>query len=342
MITRSLLCAAVAGLAVLVGPAPAAARPPLRTVATGLDSPRGLAFGPHGELYVAESGRGGVGPCPAELEGGLACLGRTGAITRIAYGSQQRILSHLPSVAAPGGAGAAGPSDVSVDSGGHVYFTVGLGGGPRRRGPLIAGATGLYRAGPDTAVPAGLGAAGAGSNPNAVLVTGRDRLVVDAGRNALLRVGPRGRILTVATFPRRTVAAPAGLPGGPPAGTPILMAPTPTSVVRGPDGALYVGELTGFPFRPGQARIWRVEPGRPPQVYATGFTGVVDLAWAPDGHLYVLEAGTLLRVARRGPHQVVSAGLTAPGGLAVRGRHAYVTDCGVCRGTGSVVRIDLG
>ena len=27
------------------------------------------------------------------------------------------------------------------------------------------------------------------------------------------------------------------------------------------DGWLYVGELTGFPFPPGGARVWRVPPG---------------------------------------------------------------------------------
>ena len=36
----------------------------------------------------------------------------------------------------------------------------------------------------------------------------------------------------------------------------------PTSVIVGPDGALYVGELTGVPFRAGTARVWRVAAGR--------------------------------------------------------------------------------
>ena len=51
-------------------------------VMTGLDNPRGLAFGENGALYVAEAGRGGDGPC-AVLRGQTVCAGRTGAVTRL-------------------------------------------------------------------------------------------------------------------------------------------------------------------------------------------------------------------------------------------------------------------
>ena len=30
-----------------------------------------------------------------------------------------------------------------------------------------------------------------------------------------------------------------------------------------------------------------------------------------------------------------------PGGLAIRGDHAYVSNCGVCAGTGTVLRVAL-
>jgi hypothetical protein len=36
----------------------------------------------------------------------------------------------------------------------------------------------------------------------------------------------------------------------------------PNSVAQGPDGAYYVGELTGVPFEAGAARVYRVVPGR--------------------------------------------------------------------------------
>ena len=48
--------------AVFAIPAAAQAAAPV-PVMTGLDNPRGLAFGPEGGLYVAEAGKGGPGVC---------------------------------------------------------------------------------------------------------------------------------------------------------------------------------------------------------------------------------------------------------------------------------------
>ncbi|WP_229074575.1 ScyD/ScyE family protein [Actinoplanes sp. DH11] len=357
MIAKGIVAAVVGAAALIAASPPVTAAPALRTVASGLDNPRGIAFGPRGELYVAESGRGGPGPCQAGPEGGQVCFGRSGAITVLAAGRQWRVATGLPSLASPAGTEASGPSDVSVGADGRLHYTVGLGGSPdlRTRVPQLAGTAKLYRAGRTPVVLADLGehersanpdgVTPPDTNPTAVLTAKRGQLVVDAGGNSLLRVAARGRVATVAVFGARTV------PG--PDGTPVRMESVPTSVARGPDGALYVGELTGFPFPPGQARIWRIAPGQAPRVWATGFTNVIDLAWAPDGRLYVLEiahrgllsgdrTGALIRVDRDGGQRVVaSAGLTAPGGLAVRGRYAYVSNCSVCAGTGSVVRIGL-
>ena len=63
----------------------------------------------------------------------------------------------------------------------------------------------------------------------------------------------------------------------------------PTSVALGPDGALYVGELTGGPFPVGGASVWRVAEGEEPSQYAAGFSSIMGLAFGPDGTLYVAE-----------------------------------------------------
>lgn len=73
--------------------------------------------------------------------------------------------------------------------------------------------------------------------------------------------------------------------------------PVPTSVAVGPDGAYYVGELTGAPGVPGWSRIWRIEPGArnavcPSDACTVAFdslTAVIDVAFGPDGHLYAVE-----------------------------------------------------
>ena len=56
----------------------------------------------------------------------------------------------------------------------------------------------------------------------------------------------------------------------------------------GPGGALFVSELTGFPFPQGAARIFRVVPGHAPTVWATGLTNVTDLTWY-RGSLYAVQ-----------------------------------------------------
>lgn len=75
-------------------PSDIAAAQPFEVIASGLDNPRGLAFGPEGALYVVEAGRGGDGPCtPFELFGDVSCFGLTGAVTRIWGGKQERIVT---------------------------------------------------------------------------------------------------------------------------------------------------------------------------------------------------------------------------------------------------------
>src|SRR5690606_12626745 len=125
-----------------------------------------------------------------------------------------------------------------------------------------------------------------------------------------------------------------------------------TTVVRGPDGALYVGQLTGFPFPEGGARVYRVVPGQKPTVYASGFTNIIDIAFSGKD-LYVLEIaangllsgdpqGALIKVGKRNRHTtVLSEGLNMPGGLAIRDGYAYVSNCSVCPGQGSVLKTRL-
>ena len=325
--------------------------PKVTVVASGLDNPRGLGFARDGTLYVAEAGKGGSAPCLTGPEGDQVCYGTSGAITKVSHGHQYRVLRGLPSFASPDGSQAIGPSDVTFGDG-RLVFTIGLGADPavrasvpssgrnlgwlvRQSGPhvsRIADLSGFEAAhDPDGNVP--------DSNPNSVLATRSGYVVADAGGNDLLQVR-HGKVSTLAVFPSTMVDAPAEL--GLPPGTKIPMEAVPTSVVRGPDGAYYVGQLNGFPFVPGAAKVWRVVPGHKARVVASGFTNIIDLGFDRHGSLYVLEiarngllsndtTGALIKVGRYGEHRtVMSTGLTAPGGLAIKGDDAYVSNCSVC------------
>jgi hypothetical protein len=350
----------------MAGTTPAMAQTGAQVIASGLNNPRGLAFSPNGGLYVAEAGAGGSGPCFAGPEG-PACFGNSGSVTRIDARGQRRMLTGLPSYGAEStGDAAIGPSDVSFQGQGGMYVTEGLGldldfsktipalddMGRLLRSP---GASGRLKVVADLADfedannPTG---DEENSNPNSVLATSRGQVVSDAGANDLLLVAPNRKISVLATFPNRLVDAPPFL--GLPPGTQIPMDAVPTSVTRGPDGALYVGQLTGFPFPVGGANVYRIVPGKAPQVFASGFTNIIDIAFDTRGTLYVLEifqngllsgdpTGALIRVDRRGrQHVIMSTGLITPGGLALRHGAAYVSNCGTCAGAGEVLRIPLG
>jgi DNA-binding beta-propeller fold protein YncE len=99
-------------------------------VMSGLDNPRGLAFGPDGALYVAEAGSGGPGPCGTNGANEFRCYGPTGAISRLWRGVQTRVAVGLPSAGTPGGGPATGPHDIAFLGRGGACVTLGLGGGP--------------------------------------------------------------------------------------------------------------------------------------------------------------------------------------------------------------------
>ena len=77
----------------------------------------------------------------------------------------------------------------------------------------------------------------------------------------------------------------------------------PTAQTVGPDGALYIAELTGLPYPEGYARVLRVEdpgdvagfdgeggiPGGKATTYASGFDQIHSLAFDDEGSLFVLE-----------------------------------------------------
>jgi hypothetical protein len=356
-------CLPLAAAAMIAFAAPASAHHGIDVdvIAKKLDNPRHVAVAKNGDVYVAESGRGGdhatAKSCFDSAEG-FACTGRTGAITKISRWGQDRIVDGLASFAPVNGGSAIGPHGIYV-AGNEVYFTNGGPTGPTRgnppvlvlrdptlvnEDPISALYGRLFRVkGRDRIVPiadawtfenrfnpdAQVGNPIVDSNPVDVLVH-RDRFVMaDAGGNSVIRTDHRGRLEALSIFPN----IPKPNPFVP--GAIVPMQAVPTGVVEGPDGFYYVSQLTGFPFPVGDAKVFRVNPWTGAYtVYASGFTMAMDLDFGDDGTLYVLEIdsdnilggstdGSIWAVSKRGIKRKLAlpAGTLTEPGGIAVGRH---------------------
>jgi hypothetical protein len=264
------LASGTVALGLLCTPAIATAQPTFTSPVFG------LATAPDGSLLVADAGAGIV-----ELRDGAT-----------------RLIAPLPGV-----------SDVAPIKADDMFAITGGGTGP--------GAAKLYRVVNGKALQvADLGRFEATVNPDppeinpnpfdvAALGPGK-ALISDAGGNSLV-LFDKGKLDWIATLPVALVSTSNikslfGCPSGPPdiCGLPdqIPGQAVATSIAIGPDGAYYMGELKGFPAPAGESRVWRIEPGAHHatcgtspdcRVVADGFTSIVDLAFGPDGTLYVVE-----------------------------------------------------
>lgn len=317
-----------------------------KMIMSGLDNPRGLAQSPDGAIYVTEAGHGGDAPC-ATMAGVNMCYGANGAILRLKKYKVTTIANGLPSYAPAGGSGSTGPTRLCFDSKGRMFITYGLRASPSVRPMLgaVAANSGylmrmtkahaLVRVADITGFEAAQNPAHdvVDSNPYGLACEANAEEVTDAGANFLVRV-VNGAITLLATFPATDR-------------TPVDTVPDALGI--GPDHAYYVGGLSGRTFPVGGAKIYRIVPGQPPTVFLDNFTAIIDLAFARDGSLYVLEhatgaglsgPGALIKVAPDGTRTTVANDLHVPTALLI-GRHGaiYVVNEGTSPGGGEVLRL---
>ncbi|HEV7146609.1 MAG TPA: ScyD/ScyE family protein [Pedococcus sp.] len=337
-------------------------------VASHLDNPRGLAFGSHGDLYIAEAGHGGslcLGTDPQT--GQASCAGLTGSIGRLSHGQVTTVVSQLISIAGSDGTGAEGPVAVSTQ-GRRLYAQIGgnTSGIPPQApvgDPVVQAAR--AQLGQTIAVTGSTWSALAGTgdadyawtgdhtylqpdqfpdaNPNGIDTMGRTQYVADAGANLIAMVDRHGRVSTLAYLQ---------VPKG------SVTDAVPTCVATAPDGSLYVGELLGGDYAPGHARVWRIANGQA-KVKWTGFTGIQGCGFDRSGNFYATEfqahgmfgpdpSGDVVKVTPWGHRTTLGAGsLFFPSGFAYRDGAVYVSNWSIMPAqnagpTGEVVRIPVG
>lgn len=347
-------------LGVIVPAAPALANNnhlSVRVVASGLNSPKHLTWGPGG-VYVVESGTGGThcvtGPATEGQGDTQYCVGDTAAVDVITNHGVRHLLTGLPSVVEQDSMTATGPSAVTFFHGALAVLyqdeLVGPTGATALPAPFAKAAGRGLLALPgrshdywvpvvdfarfaathpqDAATLGGLGETVYDSDPYDATPYKDGFAVVDAAANSLLYVDPRHGVRLLARFPTEPQTVPAGVLG--PVAMTVQAQAVPTSVAVGPDGALYVGTLRGVPSLPGGSQIYRVDGHGNVSVYASGLTAVTAIAFDKHGRLLATEfnaggllspptvPGALVRIDKH--HNVTTlpvSGLFAPTGVAV-------------------------
>jgi hypothetical protein len=358
-----LLAAGVPLAASPAAAATAAPKPPSANVtvfASGLNNPRGLAFGPGGNLYVAEGGLGGSrmttpAECTQVPDVGPYRGGFTSRISKIApNGARTTVASGLPSSQTNPASGSlvSGVADVAF-VGSHLY-----------------------------AIEAGAGCSHG--------LLGTD--------NSVLRVNPNGTTTQVANLSRFLKSHPVAKPNPgdfEPDGTWYSMVavrgalyavepnhgeidrvnPSTGRISRLVDisasqghivptalayqGLFFFGNLGTFPVKPGSESLFTVTPSGHIQKRVTGLTTVLGLAFGSRRQLYALESmtapglpgpgelgtGRVVRLDPSGRQTVIATGLSFPTAMTFGPDGAlYVSNLGFggpTPGVGQILRITV-
>jgi len=324
--------------------------------AVGLNNPRGLKFGPDGDLYVAEGGIGGtnstIGLCDQVPGAGPYTGSNTGSrISRIEHsGVRTTAADNIPSSTTSPliGGFVSGVADVAfVD---HTLYGLLTGAGcshgvadipngvfkvnKDKTWTLIDNLSNFYKNNP-VAKP----------NPNdfepdgtpySMISLGDHLFSIEPNHGELDEMDTKGgikRIIDISFYEGHIV---------------------PTAMIFH-DGNFYVGNLNTFPIGSGRSDIYKITPNGKISVFATGFSTVLGVTFDPLGGLYVLEnttgndfptpgTGDIIRVDPDGSRMTIVSKLDLPTAMTFGpDEKLYVSDWGYggAPGMGKILQLDL-
>jgi sugar lactone lactonase YvrE len=298
--------------------------------ATGLNNPRGLKFGPDGNLYVAEGGIGGTDPaCVVNPAVGPYTGSPTNArVSRIINGVPTPVGDPLPSsqTSPESGSLISGVSDVAFI--GNTLYALIAGAGCSHGVPTIPNEVIRLNDDGSWTQIADLSAyqkANPVKNPDpadfdpdgtwySMIAVRGDLYAVNPNHQELVRISPTtGEVHRVVDF---SVQYP---------GSTNWIGPTAIAL----HGNFYVGNLGPFPIVEGSCKIFKVTPSGQIKVVAEGFTTVVGVAFDQRARMYVLEnttnppgntgplfptpcTGKVVRIDPSGKKTVIASGLFLP------------------------------